>query len=139
MTMRETGGVYAVITLSLTLIDSSTSSTPSPRSTRSISADKWVQERLLYQRIDHLNQEYIRQLPEVVKQDFRIRFSKKGFCETCVIAKQRRILSKEPAERAKRPGQRIHANLYRGGYTFTSKELQQSAEFKELLTSEGGC
>jgi hypothetical protein len=87
----------------------------------------------------HLNQEYIRQLPRVAKQEFRIRFSKKEFCETCVMAKQRRMPSKEPVERAKRPGQRIHVDLCGEGYTFASKELQKSAEFKELPASEGGA
>jgi hypothetical protein len=141
MTMREARGVFAVIASSLTSIDSPitlTLSTPSSRSTRLISAGKWLQERLLHQRIDHLNQEYVRQLPRVAKQDFRIRFSKKEFYETCVMAKQRRMPSKKPAERAKRPGQRIHVDLCGGGYTFASKELQKSAEFEELLASEGG-
>jgi GAG-pre-integrase domain len=123
MTIREAGGVYTVITLSLTSTDSPTLSTPSSRFTRSISASKWLQERLLHRRLGHLNQEYIRQLPGAAKQDFRIRFSKKEFCETCVLAKQRRKPNKEPTERAKRPGQRIHADLYGEGYTFASKEL----------------
>ena len=145
MTVREAEEVYAVVATSLTSTDLSTISTPSTLFTSSTHltlsgpAGRWLQKRLLYRRMGHLNQEYVRQLVKAAKQDFRIRFEKKEFHKTCVLAKQRRKPNKEPAERAKRPGQRIHADLCKEGYTFALKELQKSAEFELLPASEGGA
>jgi hypothetical protein len=67
MTVREAGGVYTVTEASLTSIDSLTASTLSSRSSRFISASKWLPERFLHRRIGHLNQEYVRQLLKAVK------------------------------------------------------------------------
>jgi hypothetical protein len=62
MTGKEARGVYAVIVISLTSIDSpipSSRSTPST-STPSAPAGRWLLERLLHRRMGYLNQEYVR-------------------------------------------------------------------------------
>jgi transposase InsO family protein len=112
---------------------------PSSSSCKTVSAGPWIKERLVYDRIDHLNQEFVRLLPRATNQAFQIRYEKRELCEPCVIGKQRRKPNRKPAERAKQPGQRIHADLCGRGYTFVSKEQQQTDGFKALPASEGGA
>jgi transposase InsO family protein len=95
--------------------------------------------RLLHRRMRHLNYGGVSLLPETAKEEFQVRTHKKELCEVCVMAKRKWKPNRVPAERAKRVGQRIHADLCGGGYTFASKELQQSAEFEKLPSSEGGA
>ncbi|KAF7514375.1 hypothetical protein GJ744_000145 [Endocarpon pusillum] len=71
---------------------------------------KWLQESLFYKRMGHLNREYVRMLPKSARSEFQVRFEKKqGACETCILAKQKRRLNREAAERpeqGQRQGQR---------------------------------
>ena len=86
-----------------------------------------------------MNSEYVRMLLKSARSEFRVRFEKQGVCETCIVAKQKRRPSREAVKRAERPGQRIHADTCGGGYSFVSKEVQESAEFEDLPASEGGA
>jgi transposase InsO family protein len=130
MTVSSHGGVYpvaAAVSVARTDVE------------KAAPAGPWIKERLVHDRMGHLNQEFVRLLPKATNQAFRIRYEKRELCEPCVIAKQRRRPNRQPAERAKRPGQRIHADLCGGGYTFASKELQQTDGFEALPASESGA
>jgi hypothetical protein len=140
MTVSSHGGVYPVAAaVSVARMNVEKAALLPSSSCKAVSAGPWVKEKLVHARMGHLNQEFVRLLLNVTNQSFRIRYEKRELCEPCVIAKQRRKPNRQPVERAKRPGQRIHADLCGRGYTFASKELQQTDGFEALPASEGGA
>jgi hypothetical protein len=50
-------------------------------------ASKPISEQLLYKRMGHLNQEYVRLLPQAVKQEFQVKYEKNELYEVCVLLK----------------------------------------------------